>query len=74
NKENPNVDKTGRDILNFMLSMLIYLVISIILIFVIIGIPLLIILGILEIIFIIVAAVRTSNDKSWTYPMTIKFF
>jgi uncharacterized Tic20 family protein len=74
NKENPKVDKTGRNILNFMLSMFIYFVVSVILCFLLIGIPMLIILGILEVVFIIIAAVKAGNDEYWQYPMSIKFF
>jgi uncharacterized Tic20 family protein len=74
NKENPNVDKTGRNVLNFMLSMLIYFAVSFILSFLLIGIPMLIILGIIEIVFIVVAAIKASNNEYWQYPMSIKFF
>jgi len=74
NKENPNVDKHGKNILNFMISMFIYLFISLILCFLLIGIPLLIVLGIMQFVFIIIAAVKASSGEYWKYPLSITFF
>jgi uncharacterized Tic20 family protein len=68
------VDRHGKNIANFMLSMLIYVVISLILCILLIGIPILIVLGILEIVFIIIAAVKANNGEYWKYPLSISFF
>lgn len=68
------VSRHGKNIANFMLSMLIYIVISIILCLVLIGIPMLIALGIIEIVFIIIAAVKANNGEYWKYPLSIPFF
>ena len=73
-KENPNIDKHGKNIANFMISMIIYAAISAILILLLIGIPMLIAIGIIEIVFIIIAAVKAANGEYWKYPLSIKFF
>ncbi|WP_108821725.1 DUF4870 domain-containing protein [Dysgonomonas sp. Marseille-P4361] len=73
-KESSEVDMHGKNIMNFMLSMLIYTILLIPLCFLIVGIPLLIVLGILEIIFIIIAAVKAANGEYWKYPLSITFF
>ena len=68
------VDATGKRILNFMLSYLIYIVVSGILTIIILGFLLLIILGITWLVFIIMAAVKASSGEDWEYPLAIKFF
>lgn len=73
-KESSEVDMHGKNIMNFMLSMLIYTILLIPLCFLIVGIPLLIVLGILEIIFIIIAAVKAANGEYWKYPLSITLF
>ncbi|WP_108822482.1 DUF4870 domain-containing protein [Dysgonomonas sp. Marseille-P4361] len=73
-KENTNIDKHGKNIANFLLSMIIYAVVSGILVIVLIGIPMLIALGLIEIVFIIIAAVKASNGEYWKYPLAIPFF
>lgn len=75
NKEKiAEVDKHGKNILNFIISWFIYYIVSAILILIVIGIPMLIVLGILQFIFIIVAAIKANNNEFWKYPMTIPFF
>lgn len=74
NKENPNVDKHGKNIVNFMISMFIYFAISVILCIILIGIPILIALGLMQFIFIIIATVKASNGEYWKYPLSIRFF
>lgn len=73
-KENPNIDRHGKNIANFMISMIIYAIVSAILILLVIGIPMLIALGIIEIVFIIIAAVKAANGEYWKYPLSITFF
>lgn len=68
------IDRHGKNIANFMISMLIYVIASAILIFVIIGIPLLIALGIMQIVFVIIAAVKANSGEYWKYPLSIPFF
>ena len=79
NKENNKVvDRHGQNILNFMISWLIYYAVAFLLIisFIlsIVGLPLAIILGITQIIFIIIAAINANDGKYWEYPLSIKFF
>jgi len=74
NRENAEVDRHGKNIANFMISMIIYFIISGILCIVLIGFVLLGILAVLQIIFIIIAAVKASKGEYWKYPLAIKFF
>lgn len=77
-KEYPEVDRHGKNIANFMMSMLIYATIAgifcITIIGIVIGLPMLIIIAILEIVFIIIAAIKASNGEYWKYPLSITFF
>ncbi|HTD36062.1 MAG TPA: DUF4870 domain-containing protein [Candidatus Limnocylindrales bacterium] len=72
--ESPLVDRNGKESLNFQLSMTIYMIISTVLIFVLIGIPLLFVVAILDLVFSIIAAVKTNNGEDYRYPLTIRFF
>ena len=69
----PGLDIHGRNATNWIISSLIYGVISAILIFLIIGIPMLIALLACNIAFPIIAAVKANNGEVWKYPMTIEF-
>lgn len=68
------IDRHGKNILNFIISWFIYYAVSAILIFVLIGIPLLIVLGFMQLIFIIIASVKANSKEFWKYPLTIPFF
>ncbi len=70
----PEVDTHGRILFNWMLSSLIYLLISIPLCFVLIGIPLLLAIVICSIVFTIIGAVRANAGVTWRYPLSIRFF
>lgn len=74
NSNDQDVDRHGKNIVNFMISVIIYCVISAILIIVVIGIPLLIALGIFQIVCIILAAVKANHAEYWKYPLSIPFF
>ena len=71
--ESPLVDREGKESLNFQISMTIYAIISALSIVVFIGIPLLVVVGLVDLIFTIIAAVKTSNGETYTYPLTIRF-
>ena len=74
NKDNnANVDRHGKNIINFTISFFIYIGISSILVIVLIGIPILIVLGIICMIFIIMATVKAANGEEYKYPFTIEF-
>lgn len=73
-KESPDVDRHGKNIANFMISMIIYAIVSGVLVLLIIGIPMLIALGVIEIVFVIIASVKAANGEYWKYPLSIPFF
>lgn len=68
------VDKNGRMVINWIISLMIYLFISGIMCMLVIGIPMLIALGIINIIFVIKGTIAANKGEFWEYPMTIKFF
>lgn len=70
---NENVNKHGKNIMNFTISYYIYGFVSSILIVLIIGIPLLVALGVMVFVFIIIASVKAANGEYWKYPLTIEF-
>jgi uncharacterized Tic20 family protein len=67
-------DILGKHIFNWLLSLLIYTLISCVLCLVIIGIVLLFALSICSIVFSIIAAVKASKGEIWKYPYSITFF
>ena len=72
--QSPTIDRHGKNIFNFMLSMLIYICVSVLLIFVLVGILTTIVLAILAIAFPIIAAIKANNGEYWDYPLCIRFF
>ena len=71
--EMPMVDAHGKEVINFQISFTIWIVSSIILVFLLIGIPILIVLAILQLIFIIIGAIKADSGVLFHYPMTIRF-
>lgn len=67
------VDYHGKESLNFQLTVLIYLVISIILAFVLIGFVLAIGLWVFSLVFVVIAGIRASEGVWYRYPLTIRF-
>jgi uncharacterized Tic20 family protein len=67
-------NRHGLVILNWMLSSLVYGVISGLACFLVIGIPMLVVLVGLNIVFPIMGALQASGGKLWKYPLTINFF
>ncbi len=72
--ESRDANRHGLMILNWLLSSLIYGLISGILCLVAIGIPMLFVLIALNVIFPIIGAIQASSGKLWEYPLTIRFF
>jgi uncharacterized Tic20 family protein len=72
--ESKLVDEHGRNIVNWIISSFIYTVISILLLFVFLGFIFIPILMILNFIFIIKGSYKASKGKTWSYPLSIKFF
>ena len=71
--ESKRTDIHGKNILNFQITYIIWLIVGIITIPLIVGIVILSVLGIAMTVFIIVAAVKAYNGEDWKYPLTINF-
>ena len=71
--EIPEVDIQGRDVINFQISMMIYLFAASFLAIILIGIPILIGLGIYCSIISVINAMKASFGTEYRYPLTIQF-
>ena len=71
-EELPFVEDQGKEVLNFQISMTIYLLISGILCIILIGIPIVIGLVIFCFIITIIAAISANDGKSYRYPMNLR--
>lgn len=67
------VDKQGKDALNFHISMLIYTIVSGMLVLIGVGILLLIGIGVFKLVMIIVASVRSNSGERFAYPLALRF-
>ena len=72
-EELPFVADQGKEVLNFQISMLIYLIVSGLLCIILIGIPIFIGLIIFDFIITIIAAINANDGKYYRYPITIHF-
>ena len=71
NKDNNvKIDMHGKNIINFLISWLIYGFCAGILCFLLIGIPILITLVAMEFIFIVLATIKACNGEYWKYPFS----
>jgi uncharacterized Tic20 family protein len=71
--DSPEIDSTGKEVLNFQITYTIYSLIAGALCFVLIGFLILPIVLIVWLVCIIIAAVKTSNGETYRYPATIRF-
>ena len=71
--EFPMVDVHGKAVINFQISITIWMIISGVLIILLIGIPLLIVLAILQVVFVIIGAIKADNGELYKYPLSIQF-
>ena len=69
----PFVDEQGKEAVNFQISMTIYGLICIPLFFICIGPFLLAAVGIIDLVFLLIAAVKANNGQHYRYPLTIRF-
>ncbi len=69
----PVINEHGKNIINWLLSLLIYVFICYVLMLLLVGFVLLFILGFIFMIFVIIAAVKAGQGIVWRYPLTIKF-
>ena len=71
--DNPQIDATGKEVLNFQISYSIYTGVAILLCLVLLGFLILpVVLGV-WIVCMILAAVKTSTGETYRYPFTIRF-
>ena len=68
------IDDHGKVILNWVISSLIYIAISLVLTVVLVGAIGLFVVGICAIVFTIIGAIKANEGKLWVYPLSIKFF
>lgn len=72
--ELPGLDAHGRAAANWLISYVVYSIVSLVLVLCCVGIPMLIALILVGVIFPIVAAVKAGDDEVWKYPFSIPFF
>ena len=71
--EHPDIDRHGKDILNFEISITIYLLISAVLLLLVVGLLLLILIGLYQLVIIIVNTVKVAQGNDYHYNFTINF-
>jgi uncharacterized Tic20 family protein len=69
----PALDAHGKMVVNWMLSELIYGIVSVILMFVLVGILTMLAVVVMGVVFPIIGAIKANNGEFWEYPLTIKF-
>jgi uncharacterized Tic20 family protein len=72
-KDSPYVTAHAKESLNFQLTMLIGVIISAVLMIVLIGFLLLWLIGIANLVFVIIATIKASENKLYRYPIAIRF-
>jgi uncharacterized Tic20 family protein len=70
--EMPFVDDQGKEALNFQITMAIAVLVCIVLMVVLIGFLLIWIVGLLDLLFIIIAALAANNGQAYRYPITLR--
>jgi hypothetical protein len=75
--EFPFVNHHGKEAVNFQISLLLYLVVSAILwiplSFVCVGVVIPVAISIIDLIFLLIAAVKANDGERYRYPLTIRF-
>ena len=72
-EDSPFVDEHGKEAVNFQISMSLYALISVPLFFICVGPFLLAAVGLMDLVFLLIAAVRANNGQHYRYPLTIRF-
>ena len=72
--ESEYIDRHGKIVINWIITVVIYAIISAILCFIVIGIPMLWVLGLVAIIFPIIAGIKANEGTEWSYPGSMTFF
>jgi len=71
--EDDFVKKNAANALNWQVSLTIYLFVSAVLVFLLIGIALLFLLSILNLVFCVIATIKSAEEEAWEYPFAISF-
>ncbi|MBN1999574.1 DUF4870 domain-containing protein [candidate division KSB1 bacterium] len=71
--EFPLVNDQGKEALNFQISILIYIFVSVILVFVAIGILALIAVACFSLVMTVIAGIKANEGVKYRYPLTIRF-
>ena len=69
----PGLDPHGKMVANWMISALIYSVVSVVLMFVLVGFLTILAVIVMSIVFPIIGGIKANNGELWEYPLTIKF-
>jgi len=72
-EEYEGIDQHGKNIANFVISIIIYAAVSTVLILVGIGLIVLPVILIASIVLPIIAGIKANNGECWKYPLTIEF-
>ena len=72
-KDSPYITAHAKESLNFQLTLVIAYIISFILVFILIGLFLIWILAILNLVLVIIATIKASENKLYKYPFSIRF-
>lgn len=72
-EEVKDIDKHAKDVINFQITMWIYLFIGALLLLIIIGLPILMFLGIFSSIIIVLNSIKVLNKQPYKYPFTKQF-
>lgn len=67
------LDAHGKNVVNWIISELLYAAICLPLTLIFIGVPLLIILSFFSVIFPIIGGIKANNGVVWRYPLTLRF-
>lgn len=71
--DSPFIDESGKEAVNFQLSVTLYFIPCLILVIFLIGIPLLLVLGLFWFIGAIYASIQANDGNHFRYPLTIRF-
>jgi uncharacterized Tic20 family protein len=68
------VDEQGKEAVNFQISILIYALVAGLLCLLCVGFVLLAAVYVFDLVFILIAAIKSNNGEHFRYPLTIRFF
>lgn len=71
--EDPFVEFHARESLNFQLSLMIYMLVSLLAVLILIGIVMIAVVGIFAFVVIIIAGVKAAGGEFYRYPLSIRF-